>query len=78
MSDSPNGSPPDIRVSMTKSGSKITPHRVTVTENRQVVRQVDFGLMSDAKRMFDLEKAAIKSSRQNSPFGTSSPGHGDI
>lgn len=55
--DGPPGS--GIQVSMTNSGSKITPYRVTVTESGRIIRQVDFGQKSDAKLMFDHERAAI-------------------
>jgi hypothetical protein len=53
-----------IQVALTSSGSEITPYRVTVTENGQLVRQLQFTSKADAQRVHDEKwKAAHNAKR---------------
>jgi hypothetical protein len=47
------------QVALTNSGLEITPHRVTVTENGHLVRQLDFTSKADAQRAYDQEQKAM-------------------
>lgn len=51
------------QVTMTNSGSEITPYRVTVTENGQLVWEQEYTLRADARRAFDQQQAAINAKR---------------
>lgn len=61
MPETPFDRPPvnGTQVAMTNSGSKITPYRVTVTINGQLVRQMEFTTKADAQRAYEQELRAL-------------------
>ncbi len=46
------------QVVLTNSGSEITPYRVKVTKDGQLVQQTDFTLKADALRAYEQEQKA--------------------
>jgi hypothetical protein len=42
-------------IALTSSGPELTPHRVTVIKNGQLVRQEDFTSIEDARHLYEQE-----------------------
>lgn len=66
MADNRFGKPPanGTQVTLTPSGSTITPHRVTVRRDGELVKETDYTSLGDAQRaLAEEQKAALNALR---------------